>query len=311
MTKSKVRAILALGWVLSVAAASKEVPKSQAGGDKIEQHIANTFDKVAGALDQANAPKRETVPCRPGADDRQSDLCAQWKAADAAKQAANAADATVFVGWIGLVLAAITMCAAIAAAYFAKKAADHTEAGANQARRASDAAELALKHSQESTQKQLRAYLDLNDPVLERVPAEDAKDCECYAAKVILKNYGVTPAEEMLYRTRLSIGVEVPDWDLISGEEWGGPWVIGQGDHLTGGELISVPLVVKSSIEKEEMFIWLQIEFSYSDVFRKNYHRRFALSCNYELKALYVEQSHDVPVRKRRRKGVSAAAGRK
>lgn len=73
----------------------------------------------------------------PGCPDRQdrrhSDLCAQWKAADSARSAANAA---WVLGMVGTILGGATLVAAWRAAHWAKKAAEHTETGANAAKEA-------------------------------------------------------------------------------------------------------------------------------------------------------------------------------
>jgi hypothetical protein len=116
--------ILALGLILAFALPSGQ--GSQAQQADPQQKISQPLERIANALDQANEPKRETADCAEGSNDRKSDLCAQWKAADAAKQAANAADWTVTVAWVGVALGAITMGAAIAAAKFAYDAAVHT-----------------------------------------------------------------------------------------------------------------------------------------------------------------------------------------
>ena len=151
--------LAAVGW-LALGGASPSGNTSQREETGPKEEIANSVDRVADALDEANKPKRETTDCAKGTDDRRSDLCAQWKAADAAAQAADAADSTVTIGWFGLALAAITMGAAIAAAYFAKKAAEHTETGALeaakgvfQAKRAAEIAKAALAE----TRKEFRA----------------------------------------------------------------------------------------------------------------------------------------------------------
>lgn len=72
-------------------------------------------------------------PCYKAKNPDVAALCAQWKAADAAKSSADASWWTVYFAGLGVALAAITMAAAIAAAYFAKKAAYETKRSANAA----------------------------------------------------------------------------------------------------------------------------------------------------------------------------------
>lgn len=87
----------------------------------------------AAAIHAKAAPRPETVStdvsqsdrgCARGRDVRSSDLCAQWKAADAAADAARWSWWQMVVGILGVVVGAATVGAAIAAALYAKKAAE-------------------------------------------------------------------------------------------------------------------------------------------------------------------------------------------
>ncbi len=103
-----------------------EPPTSIAQSEQAKQQrkIANALNDIAASLKDAQKPSRTEMPCQTGELDRNSDLCAQWKAADAAADAAQSSRDQVSIGWIGLILGAITMGAAIAAAFYAKRAAD-------------------------------------------------------------------------------------------------------------------------------------------------------------------------------------------
>ena len=74
--------------------------------------------------------------CEQGQDKRNSDLCAQWKAADAAADAAQWAWIQLIGAGIGLLLGGATMAAAISAAYYAKRAANETKRSADIATKA-------------------------------------------------------------------------------------------------------------------------------------------------------------------------------
>ncbi|MGN6207595.1 hypothetical protein [Asticcacaulis sp.] len=73
-------------------------------------------------------PDPVVVPCPPDKDIRTSDLCAQWKAADAASRAANAADvanekifhANVVAG-LSAVFSSLAMAGALASAWYARR----------------------------------------------------------------------------------------------------------------------------------------------------------------------------------------------
>ncbi|TCM18155.1 hypothetical protein EDF56_105505 [Novosphingobium sp. PhB165] len=78
--------------------------------------------------------------CAVATEDRRSDLCAQWKAADAAQASANWTLWTVWLGLFGLCIGFGTLIAAAIAAFWAKRAAEYTKAGAVEAKRSADAA---------------------------------------------------------------------------------------------------------------------------------------------------------------------------
>lgn len=77
--------------------------------------------------------QRKEASCRPGQDDRTSDLCAQWKSADAANRSAD---------WtrLGVLMGLPTLVAAGVAAWYAGQAAAHTAAGSREAKRSANVA---------------------------------------------------------------------------------------------------------------------------------------------------------------------------
>ncbi|MGD9811190.1 MAG: hypothetical protein AB7U35_07625 [Sphingobium sp.] len=120
--------ILALGGLILIGASppSKQdgTNPPQASNEKIERSL----EDIATSLKQANKPSEHDKPCSKGDDYRDSDLCAQWKAADAAK---SAADAAWWIGGFGLLIGAFTLGAAVAAAIYARSAAIHTKTSAD------------------------------------------------------------------------------------------------------------------------------------------------------------------------------------
>jgi hypothetical protein len=180
-----------IGW-LSLAAIN---PQQGSGKPTAatDQNISSAADNITATPQQADEPKGYKDPCRTGDDNRNSDLCAQWKAADAAKSAAQAA---WWLGGLGTVIGALTLAAAWAAAMYAKEAAKHTKAGADEARRAANAAEKGLRHSEKVTRAELRAYLAAEKEKL-RLDGNEA------SIDVFLRNVGQTPAEEVSSQRRL------------------------------------------------------------------------------------------------------------
>lgn len=152
MRKQFSAALAALILFCSVTAISN--PRMQSPGEKGETSqpaTRNDLGRIATALEMTTAEAKDQG-CQRGLEERKSDLCAQWKAADAATSAANAA---WVLGILGALIGAATLIAAAKAAIYAKEAARHTEAGANEARRGADAAEKALATAADSFALQL------------------------------------------------------------------------------------------------------------------------------------------------------------
>jgi len=119
--------IFTIGWLFLCAA---QAPEKHASTSPAQAQSASPAPPFAPL------PDYSTDPCYKAKDQNVAAFCAQWKAADAAQSSADATWWTVYVGASGLALAIITMAAAIAAAFFAKKAADETRRGADAAHNA-------------------------------------------------------------------------------------------------------------------------------------------------------------------------------
>lgn len=120
------RIVIAICIVMLAPGLSAALPAKLGAGDQqrtIEtKEIEGFGDKV---WPSGPDPSHLTKPCEKGQDDRSSDLCAQWKAADSAYEAAVWSRRTGWFTGLGLIVGSITTVAAIAAAIFAKKAAGH------------------------------------------------------------------------------------------------------------------------------------------------------------------------------------------
>lgn len=153
--------------------------------------------------------------CEEGHDDRKSDLCAQWKAADAAAESANVARVQL---WLGTIIGALTLFAAAAAAVYAGRAAKHT------------ARSVAV--TEEMGRAQTRAYIDA-------IMAKIHDDTESISVRVTLRNEGQTPAKAIvLFGTTQVVDVRLaiepaPFASLREGHAW--------GPLRSGGEL-TVPI---------------------------------------------------------------------
>ena len=134
----RIAILAAFGW-LSLAANESGVAPSGVSNNQTTSERATSPKTPQPASQTVTAPKAnetesQDAGCPNGQDRRDSDLCAQWKAADAAFDAARAAEATLRIGWLGLALGAVTMFAAIAAALYAREASKAARQTADDAR---------------------------------------------------------------------------------------------------------------------------------------------------------------------------------
>jgi hypothetical protein len=197
-----------MGW-LSLAA---DTPKKAAAGEPSaasEERIAEAFNNLAAVVKgQAPSPQIET-PCDPNDNIRSSDLCAQWKAADAAKSAASAA---WWMGVIGALLGGATLWVAVRAALWAKKAALHTEAGSKEAQRAADAAERSLEIAQDTAKRELRAYVSL----LKATMPKFVVDNDSIDVVMHVENSGSTPANYFFGQIAWRVTDQEPTAELFN-----------------------------------------------------------------------------------------------
>lgn len=259
MTLVRSLAVAAI-FIFSVAA-SPNVQRDQPTEHPADSKVASALESIALSLKQASEPNREAADCPKGEEDRKSELCAQWKAADAA-------DSSVLIALCGLIVGIITMGAAIGAAVFAKSAATHTRDGANAAR---DAVELSkVQHA-----VQTRAYMTLlglnkgkaTDSVIDGVRG----DYLVIGAQ--FKNVGSTPALNCSVLARFSVGEKAP--------------IIEDADQGTGGPVFPqtevasqycyIPLDVARQAFLGNVTIFVYFGFFYNDVFSDE--RRKTVQC--------------------------------
>lgn len=133
--------------------------------------------------------------CAAGHDDRHSELCAQWKATDAAVNSARSAYWTMIAAFVGLVLGAGTLLAAWRAAHWAKAAAVHTEVGA-------EAGTTANEIAGDVAYRQLRAYLY---PLSGQLTLSAGGLTASCPIRLTFSNTGATPATLNSYTIRTGV----------------------------------------------------------------------------------------------------------
>lgn len=131
--------------------------------------------------------------CKSGGDIRTSDLCAQWKAADAASDGTRWAFWQVVLGGIGLGLGTFTMGAAVAAAIYAKRAAN--------------AAEGAIAIARSNSEMELRAWVSLQ--VAEIGGFKIVNDMPHFTASLHASNLGQSPAKSVSITLSMIFGTGV------------------------------------------------------------------------------------------------------
>lgn len=143
----RVLILTVLTWLILGAAPQNIGDHAKQPEAKTQGNVQSGTPKAAPPIQPAEKAENPNPPCEKGEDNRQSDLCAQWKAADAANLAAQVA---LWVGIGGLLVGALTLGAAVAAALFARKAALETEKGAQAAMDAVEATKEANRITRES-----------------------------------------------------------------------------------------------------------------------------------------------------------------
>lgn len=148
-------AIALIAVVIVAAITNLSSPKKNDGYPHQQEPggaLAGPIPPSPRPLEEGDRPKDYEKPCAEGEENRNSDLCAQWKAADAAKESADWTGRTFFLGIFGTVIGGLTLLAAGFAAWYARHAAIET-------RRSADIAKDAL----DASKKHLRSYIHFTD----------------------------------------------------------------------------------------------------------------------------------------------------
>ncbi|MET0360737.1 MAG: hypothetical protein ABW048_03190, partial [Sphingobium sp.] len=117
-------------------------------------------DKQANSANKTQGPNfNDDLGCRPGSDDRRSDLCAQWKAADAAERSADWTRNTFWLGLAGTAIGGLTLAAAAFAAWWAKRAAE-------EAAKSAIAAHAQVEQAERLLNEQLRPWIFVKSIVI-------------------------------------------------------------------------------------------------------------------------------------------------
>ena len=149
-------------------------------------------DKWEGRSGTADVP---TSPAKRGISEYQPD-CSKKDEADlcAQQRMARAAEEQTGLNAVGVGLLFFTLCATIAAALYAGRAAVATHAAAAAAHASAATANQTLRTMQDTAERQLRAYVHIQDTNI-----LDLDNPEKLKVTFLVKNHGQTPAYEVSY----------------------------------------------------------------------------------------------------------------
>ena len=96
--------VVALVGLASIGAGEPTKRPEQSQKQLAQGELAKAAATVSAAISRIQIPVEQNPRCERGKDNRDSDLCAQWKAADAARDAARFALAGLLVGIVGTIM---------------------------------------------------------------------------------------------------------------------------------------------------------------------------------------------------------------
>lgn len=246
--------VLALG--LALACANHAYAEGGKQQPQAEQSVAKSLDDIAAASSQqaerAKRADKDEAPCGQGQYGSNADLCAQWKAADAASDSAWWA----WVAAISTIVSTAAVLVAIGLTYQANAIARDT------------------------AKRQLRAYIGVTASSISISP-----DNKGFIIQVELKNAGQTPAYEVAIMGE-SFGADYP----LTNERAFGPLEDGHrcplypGDSLYGvyalkAEGVSADLVMKQVQTSGNMGLYVQGLCEYLDAFGERHTTQFRYVC--------------------------------
>ena len=166
---AKVIRLVLIGFIGLALVGASQAPEgeqqSDDGGAKDE--LASGLEAIGSAISNFEIPIEQDPGCRPGTENRDSDLCAQWKAADASSAAANYAFWAVILSSIGTVFLIYTFW-----------------------------------DQRKTSRAELRAYIGVRPTKLHTIAGADGG----FEAQIEIFNAGSTPAYDLVYGGNIIVG---------------------------------------------------------------------------------------------------------
>lgn len=239
------------GWLI-VSAAPHPDPKAEREQVHAQQSISSSLDNIAATYrEQAERGARppQTQPCGPREYQGKDDLCAQWKAADAAADASWWAKVGSFASAISTFLVLLALYLAFRSNWIAR----------------------------DTAKRQLRAYMNLSEIKLmsRNVGAP-------VTTKVIFSNTGQTPARRVQVKFEIMSGPSSAEEEHFAPDQTLPDRI---GGSIGRDQPIRVYPGLKTNWEAvdEEAFvdglctIWVFGEISYEDIFGERHHTRIRM----------------------------------
>jgi hypothetical protein len=233
--------IAAFGW-LSLAASNPPNQSSHPDKAASQNEISDAANTVATAITETVKSPEKDGGCDQGKDERNSDLCAQWKAADAARDAANYAFWSLFGTIVGTVLLIWT-----------------------------------LSETRLSSRREARAYVKFE--MIQDSIAIDAS--EMFAIPLRIVNYGLTPAINVEFQSAICLNAPDWKWsgDIVTKPNGHASVVLQKDTPLTveisSGHSLSAAQI--RDIEQARAVIYARATVFYCDVFKRQHCTQISL----------------------------------
>jgi hypothetical protein len=264
--------IAAIAGLILIGASQpdKKTTDSEQSNTKISEVDAQTRVDVGPPT---SPPKDEG--CKAGKEDRKSELCAQWKAADAANDAAKWAWLQLGLSALGVLGLVITLWFNFRALRIAEDAADETKDALAVAKQSADSAANLVRLSDRNARLELRAYLDFDGVRIDLQPDFDNPknpDEKGVLLKITIRNYGRTPAANVESSvTPKGRFVEDPNSHAFAEEDRKTLHTIAPSDCFYLRFYWRFPSEIWQKIENDELQIIISIIVTYTDIFEKSH----------------------------------------
>ena len=240
-------------------------------------------------------PRNQPVPpaydpqCQNPQNREDSDLCAQWSAVEAMKEANRVTQTALQAGWFEFIALLVSISLTGWTAFAASRAARSAEFATRDADKAlqiaarnADAAAQQVRISEETAKRQLRSYLRIS--AIAMPPPEQLPDG---VARLKVNNYGRTPAMKVVLHGVTFLAPAVLPSDHVIEGSWtpiGEDLVVHPGEHFDFGERVKLagPDDVASVLDDDpKRRLYVAVRAEYADVFGETHVEQICARASY------------------------------